>query len=188
MTAALEPATGVLIGKRALHQIRIVLEREAGAKAPLLLREIGFANGEAIHEAFERWCRTSYHVESAGALDAGFLGEALAGLLAETGWGTVSLTELAGGVLALDASSWAEARGDGAEYPSCHFSCGLLADFFTRLGGSPAAVMEVECKSRGEDRCRFLIGSPDMLTYLYERMTNGMGYLEAVSGAAGNQE
>ena len=41
--------------------------------------------------------------------------------------------------------------------------------------------MEVECSSRGESRCRFLVGSPDMLTYVYERMTTGMSYGEALA-------
>ena len=190
MTTALDQATGVLIGKHALHQMRVVLEREAGAKAPLLLREIGFANGEAIYESFERWCRTNYRVDSARELDFSILGEALSRFFVEAGWGSVSLSELAPSVLAFDGSSWAEAEPQKAEYPSCHFSCGLLADFFTRLGTSRAAVMEVECASRGEDRCRFLVGSPDVLTYLYERMTNGSTYQEAVGGpprAAGTE-
>ena len=56
-----------------------------------------------------------------------------------------------------------------------------VPDFFTRLGGSQAAVMEVECASRGESRCRFLVGSPDMLTYVYERMTTGLSYAEALA-------
>ena len=171
---------GVLIGKRALHQMRAVLERETGPKAPLLLREVGFATGETIHEAFEEWCKGKYRVDSARDLDTAFLGEALNGYFSEAGWGSIQLTELAPSVLALDGTGWAEANGQGAEYPSCHFSCGLLADFFTRLGNSRAAVMEVECASRNEERCRFLVGSPDMLTFLYERMNGGMSYQEAV--------
>lgn len=174
--------TGVRIGKRALHQMRATLERETGPKAALLLREIGFAAGEGAHQAFEEWCRSNYDVGSARELDTTFLREALAGFFAEAGWGTVVISELTPAVLALDGAQWSEAQVQGAEYPSCHFSCGFLADFFTRLGGSRAAVMEVECGSRGEDRCRFLVGSPDMLTYLYERMTSGMSYQEAVSG------
>jgi predicted hydrocarbon binding protein len=181
MTTTTGRTEGVLIGKRALHQMRAVLDRETGVKAALLLREIGFATGEAVHEAFEQWSRTHYQVDAARELDTTFLGEALGGFFADAGWGTVSLTELTPSVLALDSPAWAEAQSDGAEYPSCHFSCGLLADFFTRLGGSRAAVMEVECGSRGEARCRFLVGSPDMLTYLYERMTSGMSYTQALA-------
>jgi predicted hydrocarbon binding protein len=182
MSTATAGAAGVIVGKRALHHLRTVLERETGPQAALLLREIGFATGEAVYEAFEAWSREQYHVAHPRELDAGFLAAALSGFFGEAGWGSVTVTELAPAVLALDTHAWAEAEPHGAEYPSCHFSSGMLADFFTRLGGSQAAVMEVECASRGEARCRFLVGSPDMLTYVYERMTTGMSYAEAVTG------
>ena len=181
MTTASAGAAGVIVGRRALHHLRAVLERETGAQAALLLREIGFATGAAAFEAFEAWCREHYHVAGSRDLDAAFLAEALSGFFGEAGWGSVTMSELSPAVLALDMHEWAEAEPHGAEYPCCHFSSGMLADFFTRLGGSQAAVMEVECASRGEARCRFLVGSPDMLTYVYERMTTGMSYAEAIS-------
>lgn len=181
MTTASAGAAGVIVGKRALHHLRAVLERETGAQAALLLREIGFATGEAAFEAFEAWCREHYQVGGSRDLDAAFLAQALSGFFGEAGWGSVTMSELSPAVLALDMHEWAEAEPHGAEYPCCHFSSGMLADFFTRLGGSQAAVMEVECSSRGEARCRFLVGSPDMLTYVYERMTTGMSYAEAIA-------
>lgn len=188
MTTALEQAAGVLIGKQALHQMHAVLARETGVKAALLLREVGFATGEAIHQRFEHWCRSQYRVESARELDTAHLGQVLGEFFADSGWGALTLTELSPSVLALDAGAWAEALpaggGGATDSPSCHFSCGLLADFFTRLGGSRAAVMEVECASRGDERCRFLVGSPDVLTHLYERMTGGMTYQEALNGSS----
>jgi predicted hydrocarbon binding protein len=181
MFTATTGAAGVLVGKRALHHMRAVLERETGPQAALLLREIGFATGEALWEAFEAWVRNHYHVESPRALDSAYLAEALSGFFGEAGWGSVTMTELTPVVVALDMEEWAEADAHGAEYPSCHFSSGMLADFFTRLGGAQAAVMEVECGSRGESRCRFLVGSPDLLTYVYERMTTGMTCMQALS-------
>jgi predicted hydrocarbon binding protein len=180
MTTATSQAAGVTVGKRALHQMRVVLERETGAQAALLLREVGFATGEALYEAFERRTREHYHVDSPRDLDSDYLSEALGGFFAEAGWGTPSLREVTPAVLGLDAPDWAEATPHAAEYPCCHFSCGMLADFFTRLGGSQAAVMEVECGSRGEPQCRFLVGSPDVLTYVYERMSSGLSYAQAL--------
>ena len=84
-------------------------------------------------------------------------------------------------MLALDSTDWAEAseRG-GAEYPSCHLTCGLLADFLGRMSDGLVAVMEVECRSRGDGRCRFLAGAPETLGTLYERMSQGMAYGEAL--------
>ena len=180
MTTTTSSSAGVTVGRRALHQMRAILERETGAQAALLLREVGFATGESLFEALEHWTREHYQLESPRALDSAYLGEALGGFFRDAGWGSATLSEVTPTVLGLDAPDWAEATPHGAEYPSCHFSCGMLADFFTRLGGSQAAVMEVECGSRGEERCRFLVGSPDLLTYVYERMSSGLSYAQAL--------
>ena len=56
----------------------------------------------------------------------------------------------------------------------------MLADVLGRLAGEPTAVMEVECRSRGDVRCRFLAGSPETLGSLYERMAQGSTYGEAL--------
>ena len=84
-------------------------------------------------------------------------------------------------MLTVDSPDWAEAEPRDAEYPSCHFTSGMLAEFFTRLGGTAAAVMEVECRSRGDARCRFLVGSPDLLTWVYERMVQGIDYQQILT-------
>jgi hypothetical protein len=55
-------------------------------------------------------------------------------------------------------------------------SAGLLADVFSRIAGGQFAAMEVECRSRGDLRCRFLLAAPETLTLVYERMTHGMSY------------
>jgi hypothetical protein len=56
----------------------------------------------------------------------------------------------------------------------------MLADFFGRLSNGLVAVMEVECRSRSDARCRFLAGSPDTLSTLYDRMAQGTSYAEAL--------
>jgi hypothetical protein len=56
----------------------------------------------------------------------------------------------------------------------------LLADFMGRMAGETVAVMEVECRSKGDARCRCLAGSPDTLAALYDRMSQGMGYEEGL--------
>ena len=107
----------------------------------------------------------------------------LSEFLAEQGWGRLTALLLGPAVLALDSTDWAEALDEPqGEYPSCHLSCGLLADFLGRISQGLVAVMEVECRSRGETRCRFLAGSPETLGILYERMAQGSGYLEALAG------
>src|SRR5213078_4825746 len=67
-----------------------------------------------------------------------------------------------------------------AQTPMCFFSSGMLADFLGRLSGEPVAVMEVECRSRNDGRCRFLSASPDTLNAVYAQMTEGRDYAEVL--------
>jgi predicted hydrocarbon binding protein len=170
----------ITMGRRSLHQLRATLERTLGVAAAPLLQEAGFASGEALTEAFSTWLREHYGVEAPQDLDATFLGEALSGFFAANGWGTLEVTPLSDGVLALDAPDWAEATAGGGTYPSCHISSGMFADVFSRLGGGQFAAMEVECRSRGDAKCRFLLAAPETLTLVYERMTHGMTYGQAL--------
>jgi hypothetical protein len=41
--------------------------------------------------------------------------------------------------------------------------------------------MEVECRSMGGDRCRFLIGSGETLQRVYDEMGNGVSYEQAAA-------
>lgn len=178
------PATAapgcIQLGPRALIHLRTSLERVSGAHAATLLREAGFASGEAMYAAFAALAAERFGVERPQALDAHHLGLAMQQFWMATGWGAAGLTTMGPGVMAIDADQWAESAPGHEEYPSCHFSSGMLADIFTRLGGVQAAVMEVECRSRGDARCRFLVSSPALLTALYQRMTRGEGYQAAV--------
>jgi predicted hydrocarbon binding protein len=158
-----------------------VLEREVPAQAASLLREIGFAAGDSQYEGLVESVSQRFGVETPQALDGRYLGDALAGYFREEGWGNLNAETLAPCLLAIDSPDWIEAAPRDASVPSCHFSCGMFSDLFTRLGGYPAAVMEVECRSRGEARCRFLVGSPDLLTWLYEGMVAGTSYERLLS-------
>jgi len=164
------------LGRGAIDQLRAVLDRELPAQASGLLREIGFSAGAGAYEGFLESVADRYGIEAPQALDARYLGDALAGFFREEGWGSISAETLAPGLFCLDSGDWAEAEPREVAVPSCHFTCGMLSDFFTRLGGYPAAVMEVDCRSRGDARCRFLVGSPDVLTWLYEGMVGGTSY------------
>ena len=173
---------GVTMSRRVLQQLRTTLERDAGLQAAGYLQEAGFAGGEALADAYRAWLNDRYAIEQPRDLDAGHFGNTLSQFLSELGWGTVTVAPLGGATLALDSTDWAEAQDDpGGEYPSCHLSCGLLADFLGRISDATVAVMEVECRSRGDGRCRFLAGSPETLATVYERMAQGMTYAEALS-------
>lgn len=172
------------LGRRALHQLRASLERDRGVQTAALLQEAGVAGGEGLHAAFCDWLQTAYGVVQPGDLDASYLPEALKGFFGDYGWGTLIVRELAPSVLALDSEDWAEAAPEqGSQYPSCHLTSGLLADFLGRVAQGPVAVMEVECRTRGDAKCRFLVGAPDSLSVLYDRMSRGLTYAEALGPA-----
>jgi predicted hydrocarbon binding protein len=172
--------TGLRLGRRVIHQLRASLERDTGLQAATYLQEAGFAGGEELYTAFTGWLARTRGVEQPAELDFQYFGEVLAEFFAEQGWGRLTATPL-GPVLALDSIEWAEASDERrGEFPSCHLSCGLLADFLGRISQDLVAVMEVECRTRGEPRCRFLAGSPETLGILYDRMAEGTGYLEAL--------
>jgi predicted hydrocarbon binding protein len=172
---------GIRLGRRVLHQLRSALERDTGLQASTYLQEAGFAGGEELYAEFQEWLVAHRGVEDPSLLDAEFLSETLSAFFADLGWGRLEASPLGDAVLALDSAEWAESvETGGTEFPSCHLTCGMLADFFGRLSDGVVAVMEVECRSRGDGRCRFLAGSPETLGTLYDRMAQGTGYAEAL--------
>jgi predicted hydrocarbon binding protein len=172
---------GIRLGRKVIHQLRAALERDTGLQAASYLQEAGFAGGEELYAEFARWLVATHGVERPSDLDTQFLSEVLSEFFAEQGWGPLSAQRLGQAVLALDSTEWAEASEEGrGEFPSCHLTCGLLADFFGRLSDGLVAVMEVECRSRGDARCRFLAGAPETLSALYDRMAQGSSYADAL--------
>jgi predicted hydrocarbon binding protein len=169
------------LGRRALHQLRASLDRDRGVQTAALLQEAGVAGGEGLFSAFSAWLQTAYGVVQPGDLDAAYLPEALRGFFGDYGWGTLTVSELAPAVMALDSEDWAEAAPDqGSSYPACHLTSGMLADFLGRRADSQVAVTEVECRPRGDDKSRFHVGAPDSLSVLYDRMSRGLTYVEAL--------
>ena len=175
------PPNTFLLSHRCIQHLRLALERDAGAQAAAWLQEAGFAGGEALNEAYAEWLVERYAVSRPAVLDVRHLGETLSSFFQEYGWGSVQLTPLTSAVIAVDSTDWWEAEtAAGATYPSCHLSAGLLAEFLSRVSETSLGVMEVECRSRGDGRCRFLAGAPETLQIVYERMAEGTGYLPAL--------
>ncbi|MGH7514919.1 MAG: V4R domain-containing protein [Gemmatimonadales bacterium] len=175
------PRPGLRLGRKVLHQLRAALERDTGLQAASYLQEAGFAGGEELYAEFAQWLLATRGVERPADLDVQYLSEVLSQFFSELGWGALTVTPLGPAVLALDSAEWAEASEEArGEFPSCHLTCGLLADFFGRLSDGLVAVMEVECRSRGDARCRFLAGAPETLSALYDRMAQGTNYADAL--------
>lgn len=170
------------IGRAALRQLRVSLLRDAPDHAVPILQEVGFAAGEGVYDAFRAWLPGETGVAHPDDLDAGRLNDVLGAFFQAIGWGSVTVAPLGTAALAVDSSDWAEAEPGSAETPMCFFTSGMLSDFLGRLSGEPVAVMEVECRSRNDGRCRFLSGSPDTLNAVYEQMSHGRTYAEALEG------
>jgi predicted hydrocarbon binding protein len=95
-------------------------------------------------------------------------------LFERRGWGRLTNRTLHPGVSALDSNDWVEVDLDaGARRPSCHFTTGMLANLLGRVSGEDVAVLEVECRSKGDPRCRFLYGSPTALEIVYGGIREG---------------
>jgi predicted hydrocarbon binding protein len=171
----------VALGRKALHQLRASLERDTGLQGATYLQEAGFAGGEEVFQAFSSWLKASYGLDQPAQLDVRHLGSMLDKFFQESGWGPLSMTALGPAAVALDSTDWSEAGPAGSSsYPSCHLTSGMLADFLSRVSGGLVGVMEVECRSRGDARCRFLAGAPESLEAVYSAMAEGESYLKAL--------
>jgi len=170
------------IGRAALRQLHVSLLRDAPDVAVAILQEVGFAAGGGVYDAFSAWLPGETGVTRPNELDAGRLNDVLAAFFRAIGWGSMTIAQLGNAALAVDSGDWAEAEPGSADTAMCFFTSGMLSDFLGRLSGEPVAVMEVECRSRNDARCRFLSGSPDTLNAVYEQMSQGRTYAEALEG------
>ena len=177
---AIAATDGLTIGRGALRQLHHSLLRDAADQAIAILQEVGFAAGDGVYQSFCAWLPVQTGASRPEDLDAGQMSEVLSAFFQAHGWGTVTVGPLGPAALALDTEDWVEAEPGSAETPMCFFTAGMLSDFLGRLSGEPVAVMEVECRSRSDARCRFLSASPDTLNAVYEQMTQGTGYEQAL--------
>lgn len=184
MTIDLSGSGMLAITRDALTALRAALMRDTGPAAAGYLQEAGYAGGGALFDAFRRWLGSRGLGEPASLSVEVFQQEA-AEFFRLAGWGSLQVGALHDMVATLDSPDWGEATTDSVlEHPGCHLSAGIFADFFGRVADAPLAVMEVECRSAGADRCRFLLGSTDVMQAVYEQMSRGAGYADAVGASA----
>jgi predicted hydrocarbon binding protein len=166
------------IGRKALIATRRALLQDLGERGMERLQEIGCAAGEEVYESFSNWLPEFAGVDSTDELDSEALEEVLTEFFTQLGWGGVTIERLGTSGLSISSSDWAEADpNEGSEYPSCYFSSGLFADFLTRMaGGNAISIMEVECRSRGDEKCRFFAGAPSTLDSVYIALAEGSYY------------
>jgi len=157
-----------------VRQLHASLAAHAPDQLVAILQEAGYAAGEGLYRSFAA-------TNNPADLDADMLAETLSEFFTNGGWGSVTITPVGTGALALDSSDWVEAEPGTAQSPMCFFSAGMLADFLGRLSDETVAVLEVECRSRGDARCRFLSATPEVLEKVYNEMTTGKSYEQALS-------
>jgi predicted hydrocarbon binding protein len=144
------------------------------------LREAGYAGGDAIYAAFEHWLSETAQmlpeseIRSGTAADLAldYFGDRVAEYFRAAGWGLLEFSpEQNEGVATLSLDNgWEVNPGAGETKPSCHVTTGMLAAFFGRVAGYPVAVMETECSSAGAERCRFLLGNTEVMTFKWEQL------------------
>ena len=174
----------VAMTRDSLLALRGAMFRDMGPGAAALLQEAGYAGGQAWFDAFSRWLAMQ-GMRAPESLPTSEFGARASAFFRSAGWGSIQLGAL-DSVATVDSTDWAES--DPAvplDFPGCYYTSGVLSDFLGRLAGEPLAVMEVECRSMGGSRCRFLVGSGETMQRVYEEMGRGVAYEDAVRSAEG---
>ena len=109
----------------------------------------------------------------------------LTGYFAEAGWGQIEHQQVTDGVGSVVASDWAESDPTEARgAPGCHITTGLLAELLSQAVGRPVAVLEVACRSQGDDVCRFLFGSPTTLLLVHQKLASADSIEDAITAVS----
>jgi predicted hydrocarbon binding protein len=167
-----------------LVALRSALVAGGGPSAAASLQEAGYAGGEDVFTDFQQWLRDRGEDE-ANVLGVEEFAARASEYFGETGWGAVSIGALHDAVATVDCEQWSEA--DMASHPEqsgCHLTTGMFANFFGHLSDTPLAVLEVECRSMGAPRCRFLLGNSEVMGLVYEGIEQGLQYGEAAERQA----
>jgi predicted hydrocarbon binding protein len=165
------------VGNHVLHNLRQSLARDLGDRAAVHLQEAGYAAGEQVYECFLAWLPGFTGVDDPAKLDSSALGEVLSAFFEALGWGSLTIEQAGEGALMITAPNWAESEpGGSSPQPSCYVSSGILTDFLGRLSSVPVAVMEVECRTRADQQCRFIAGAPETLEAIFNALANGKSY------------
>jgi len=172
-----------------LAALRKALNEEVGPDtAARALQQAGYAAGDALFSVLAG--RTGNSQDGAGEdadtaisrLPHSVFWRRLSDLFASRGWGRLHHEDLHPGVGCLESSDWVEADpAAAATRPSCFFTAGLLANILGRTAGVPVGVLEVECRSRGDLRCRFIFGGSAAIDTVYAATLEGRSVEESLA-------
>ena len=170
----------VALTRSSLAALRAALIRDAGPAAASYLQEAGYAGGEMLFDSFRSWLamRTEALPDELAVEE---FEQFATEYFRDAGWGSLKVGSLNDAVATLDSEDWGEADpSSGLDHPACHITTGMFADFFGRIADTPLAVLEVECRSMGAPRCRFLVGNAEVMEHVYEEMGRGVDSEEAI--------
>lgn len=168
---------------RALHR---ALSHEAGAEAAArALQAAGVATGDMLFESLTSSEAAAIGVEDLRRLPTDEFWEVVCEFLSDLGWGTLDQKAVHPGIASLSAPDWIEADpAQAAPGPRCFFATGMLSGLLGGIAGEPVGVLEVECRSTGDDHCRFLFGGEAALARIRVSLEAGRdlsGTLELLS-------
>lgn len=166
----------------ALTAIREALYRnQPQLEAAGTLREAGLSTGADLFRTLGDQLSGSDGA-SVGSVDSHLFWERLSDFFSDLGWGRLTFEQLHPGVGLLQSEDWAEASSDAAsKQPMCHITTGVLAEVLSQTAGADVAILEVECRSKGDSRCAFLVGGEAALGSVHSEMTGGADYMSAVT-------
>lgn len=166
-----------------LAALRNALEGQVGADiAADALRHSGHAAGDAlIARLAQNGDPDANNHEQLRGVTGDTFWRRLSQLFATRGWGTLTHDTPHPGIGSLESTNWVEAVPGSATRPSCYFTTGMLANLLGHAAGGDVAVLEAECRSRGDAHCRFLFGSPAALDALYTKLRSGEDVQESIA-------
>lgn len=150
--------------------LRREVAKEVGVLASIhALHSVGYETGQSAGRSF----RTSVGGDLSTLPQEDFWGK-LSGYFARRGWGSLSHQPRHVAVGVLTSRDWSEGEESrSGDDTSCSFSSGFLAGFLTELAGGPVAVLEVECRSRGDAACTFAFGAEGAIHEVYGHLVEG---------------
>ncbi len=166
-----------------LAAIRQSLTKTVGAdEAARALRAAGHAAGDAVYAALTQPFGTDPGNRNEPAdLKASAFWRRISQLFSTRGWGTLTHADMHDGVASLETTNWVEAEPGTTSRPTCFFTTGLLANLLGQAAGADIAVLEVECRSRGDQQCRFVFGAPETIDAMYERLRSGASVDDSIA-------
>jgi hypothetical protein len=165
----MEALREVAVPRSTFSHLRRELGREVGPLPAIhALHTAGFTVGTAAAAAF------ADGLSDVDSLPEDEFWTRMTAFFLRRGWGTLTHRAAGEALGLLTSADWAEASEDEqSDEASCSFSTGFLGGLLTEMAGGPIAVLEVSCRGRGDDACRFAFGSESAIHKLYGRLLDG---------------